>query len=212
MFPAYTYSTVPFNWQTVDGTNLNLSDDSYASIASPFPVTLGAASFSTMYVDSNGKINFSFPETDPANVSLPDPYAGYAFIVAPWWDDLNPIQNTAQNVFWAVTGAAPQRHLVIEWRNVSRASGCQDLAAQVTFQVVFGEGSPDVQFNYLKTAFGGPPDCAVGDHGAHATIGLETNPSIATQFSYDTPSLNDNMSIHFSLVQAPPSVTAASHR
>jgi hypothetical protein len=96
---------------------------------------------------------------------------------------------------------APNRKLVVEWRNVSRASGCRDLAAQVGFQVVFGEGSPDVQFNYLKTAFGGPPECALGDHGAHATIGLETLAPMAAQFSYDTPSLKDQMSIHFSLVK-----------
>ena len=102
VMPAYTYNVVPFNWQTIDGSNLNLSDDSYASIPSPFPVTLGAASFSTMYMDSNGKVSFSSAETDPMNVALPNPYAGYSFMVAPWWDDLNPIQNTAQNVFWGV--------------------------------------------------------------------------------------------------------------
>ena len=201
VLPAYTYSIVPFNWQTIDGTNLNLSDDSYASIASPFPVTLGAASFSSLYVDSNGKVNFSFPETDPANVSLPDPYAGYAFIVAPWWDDLNPIQNTAQNVFWAVTGAAPLRQLVIEWRNVSRASGCTDPTANVTFQAVFFEGSSDVLFNYAHTAFGGPPPCAAGDNGAQATVGIQIVDPSAAQFSFDMPSLTDNLSVRFSLAQ-----------
>ena len=65
-------------------------------------------------------------------------------MVAPWWDDRNPIQNTSQNVFWAVTGAAPQRQLVIEWRNVSRASGCTDPTANVTFQVVFFEKAPPI--------------------------------------------------------------------
>ena len=201
VLPAYTYRIVPFNWQTIDGTNLNLSDDSTASVASDFPVTLGAASFSSVYVDSNGKVNFSFPETDYANVSLPNPYAGYSFMVAPWWDDLNPIQNTAQNVFSAVTGAAPQRQLVIEWRNVSRASGCTDPTANVTFQAVFFEGSSDVLFNYAHTAFGGPPACAAGDNGAQATVGIQIVDPSAAQFSFDTPSLTDNMSIRFSLVQ-----------
>ena len=201
VLPSYTFNVVPFNWQTIDGTNLNLSDDSYASIASKFPVTLGAASFSSVYVDSNGKINFWFPETDPMNVSLPNPFAGYSNIVAPWWDDMNPIQNTAQNVFWAVTGAEPQRQLVIEWRNVSRASGCTDPTANVTFQVVFFEASRDILFNYAHTTFGGAPACALGDNGGHATVGVQIVDPSAAQFSFDTPSLVDNMSIRFSLVQ-----------
>ena len=201
VLPAYTYSIVPYNWQTIDGTNLNLSDDSTASVASPFPVTLGAASFSSLYVDSNGKVNFWFAETDPANVSLPDPYQGYSYMVAPWWDDLNALQNTAQNVYWAVIGAAPQRELVIEWRNVSRASGCTDPTANVTFQVVFFEASSDVLFNYAHTTFGGPSACALGDNGAHATVGIQIVDPSAAQFSFDAPSLTDNLSIRFSLVQ-----------
>jgi hypothetical protein len=187
--PAYTYNVVPFNWQTIDGSNLNLSDDSYASIPSPFPVTLGTASFSTMYVDSNGKVSFSSAEAHSMDVPLPNPCAGYFFMVVPWWDDLNPIQNTAQNVFWAVTGAAPQRQLVIEWRNVSRASGCSDPTANVTFQVVFFEGGSDVLFNYAYTTFAGPPACAVGDNGVHATIGIQIVDPSGAQFSFDAPSL-----------------------
>jgi hypothetical protein len=152
-------------------------------------------------VDSNGKVSFSSAETDPLNVPLPNPYAGYSFMVAPWWDDLNPIQNTAQNVFWAVTGAAPQRQFVIEWRNVSRASGCTDPTANVTFQVVFFEGSTDVLFNYAHTTFGGPPACAAGDNGANATVGIQIVDPSATQFSFDAPNLTDNLSLRFSLVQ-----------
>jgi subtilisin family serine protease len=213
VMPAYVANVVPFTWETITGINLNMSDDSITTINVPFQVTLGGASSPAIGVDSNGRLNFyGFLDSNWMNIPLPSGSATEDYMVAPFWDDLLPVPNTAQNVFTEVIGQAPNRKLVVEWRDVSRASGCQDLAAQVRFQVVFGEGSPDVQFNYLNTAFGGPLDCAAGDHGAHATIGLETVPSLATQFSYDTPSLKDNMSIHFSLVQAPPSVTAASRR
>jgi hypothetical protein len=104
-------------------------------------------------------------------------------------------------VFWAVTGAEPQRQLVIEWRNVSRASGCTDPTANVTFQVVFFEASRDILFNYAHTTFGGAPACALGDNGGHATVGIQIVDPSAAQFSFDTPSLADNMSIRFSLVQ-----------
>jgi serine protease len=202
VMPAYVANVAPFTWETITGTNLNMSDDSIVVINVPFPVILGGASAPAIGVDSNGRLNFyGFLDSNWMNIPLPGHSALESYMVAPFWDDLLAIPNTEQNVFYEVTGQAPNRKLVVEWRNVSRASGCQDLAAQVGFQVVFGEGSPDVQFNYLKTAFGGPPECALGDHGAHATIGLETLAPMAAQFSYDTPSLKDQMSIHFSLVK-----------
>jgi hypothetical protein len=201
VMPAYVANVVPFTWEKITGNNLNMSDDSVATINVPFRVILGGNSNPLLGVDSNGRLDFGgFIESEYVNSRLPS-FLEASYLVAPFWDDLLPVQNTGQNVFYAVTGQAPNRKLVVEWRDVSRASGCQDPAAQVTFQVVFGEGSPDVQFNYLKTAFGGPPACAAGDHGVHATIGLQTVPPIATQFSYDTASLKDQMSVRFTLVQ-----------
>jgi Subtilase family len=210
-FPAaYIYSVVPFRWETISGANLNLSDDSFTFVSLPFPIVLGNVSFSSVYVDSNGKLNFStIVQSDYQNVPLPDPFQGYSYMVAPFWDDLLPIQNSAQNAYWAVTGTQPNRKFVVEWRNVSRANGCQDATAQITFQVVFSESSSDIFFNYADTTFGGPSACAAGDHGASATVGLQTVYPIATQVSYDQPSLRDRMSIQFTPVQAP--AQASSH-
>ena len=199
VIPAYTYSVVPFKRRTIVGTNLNLCDDCTAAIAPPFVINLGGVSFSSVYVDSNGKVNFLFPENDYLNVSLPNTAEAYSFLVAAFWDDLLPIQNTNQNVFWAVVGTAPQRELVIEWRHVSRASGCTDAAATVDFEVVFFEGSNNVLFNYAHTTFGRPPDCALGDHGAHATAGIQLTYPSAAHYSYDQPNLTDNLSLQFTL-------------
>jgi hypothetical protein len=202
VFPAYAYSVVPFRWETITGANLHLSDDSIAFISLPFPVVLGNVGFSSVYVDSNGKLNFStIVESDYQNEPLPQPFQSYNYMVAPFWDDLLPILNTAQNVYWAVTGTPSNRKFVVEWRNVSRASGCHDPAAQITFQVVFSEGGGDIYFNYSDTTFGGPSACAAGDHGASATVGLQLVYPIATQVSYDQPRLTDRMSIQFTPVR-----------
>jgi len=205
VLPAYTYNVAPFSWITIDGTNLNLSDDSTGTIASPFPIVLGGASYSSVYVDSNGKLNFDNPYTDPDNISLVDPLSStmqrYFNLVAAFWDDLLPIPNTAQNVFWAVTGGAPQRELVIEWRNVSRAGGCTDPTATINFEVVLSEGSSDIVVNYRHTTFGGAPDCAAGDQGAHATAGIMVKGPSAVQYGYDAPNLTDNLSLQYKLVQ-----------
>ena len=81
------------------------------------------------------------------------------------------MQGTDQNVFWAVTGTAPNRQLVIEWRNV-RTFDCQtDANANVTFQVVFSESSSNFGFNYSNVVFGDA--CSDQDYGAAASIGME---------------------------------------
>ena len=50
VIPAYTYKPDTFNWRTITGTNLNLSDDSTAAVSSPFPIHEGGATYSTVYV------------------------------------------------------------------------------------------------------------------------------------------------------------------
>jgi len=119
----------------------------------------------------------------------------YFHLVAGFWDDLLCIPNTTQNVFFAVTGEAPQREFVIEWRDVSRASGCTDPTATINFQIVFPEGSNDVLVNYSRTTFSGPPECAKGDKGAHATAGILLTWPSASQFSYEEPNLTDNLAL-----------------
>jgi len=55
--------------------------------------------------------------------------------------------------------------------------------------------------NYSNSAFGGGPACAAGDRGAAATVGLQLLPPIAAQFSVDQPSIQDQMSIQFTLLR-----------
>jgi len=84
---------------------------------------------------------------------------------------------------------------------VSRASGCTDPTANITFQVVFFEESADVLSQYAHTTFGGPAASAAGDHGAHATAGIQLTWPSAAQYSFDTPTLTDNLALRFTLVQ-----------
>ena len=66
---------------------------------------------------------------------------------------------------------------------------------------MFFESTTDILFNYAHTTFGGSPACAAGDNGANATVGIQIVDPSATQFSFDAPSLTDNLSLRFSLVQ-----------
>ena len=185
---TYGYVQTNFNYTTITGANLNLGDDSVASVIPPFPIQFGGGSFSSAYVSSNGTISFTdafagyndFPLVSggfPSFVPRPNT------LIAPLWMDLYPIKNSPQNVFWAVTGSAPNRQFVVEWRNVRSFLCRTDSSANVTFEVVFQENSSNVLFNYQDTVFGDA--CASQDDGLLATIGLQPSPT--TGVDYSTP-------------------------
>src|SRR5438552_13021875 len=59
----YNASSTAFSYRTISGTNLNFGDDSSALITPPFSIRFGGGSFSSLYVGSNGNVNFSGPFT-----------------------------------------------------------------------------------------------------------------------------------------------------
>ena len=199
----YSYSTTSQSYRVITGTTLNFADDSAAQITPGFPILFGGGSFSNLFVSSNGNVNFTTFFFDWANASLTTPPASaIGTLVAPFWDDLFSVPGTAQNVFWAVTGAAPNRELVLEWRDVRHFDCNADGTATVRFQVVFFEGSSDILFNYADTAFGG--GCAALDTGASATIGVQTASDQATTYSLNSPSIIDGASLLWTLAGPPP--------
>ncbi|PYO55452.1 MAG: hypothetical protein DMD83_19570, partial [Candidatus Rokuibacteriota bacterium] len=198
----YSYSPTTLVWRTISGSNLNLSDDSSAAISPPFPIRFGGASFATVYVNGNGYLSFTGPFNSYVNAAIPTSAIGT--LVAPFWDDLYPVPGTAQNAFWAVTGAAPNRELVIEWRDV-RQFGCNsDSTATVKFQVVFFESSSNILFNYADTVFGG--GCGFADYGAAATVGVQVSPTRGTQFSFNAPRLSASTALLWTLPPPPPAL------
>jgi hypothetical protein len=130
--------------------------------------------------------------------------------VAPFWDDLFGVSGTAQNVFWDVTGTAPNRELVIEWRDVRQFSCNTDGTVTVKFQVVFFEGSSDILFNYADVLFDGA--CAFANQGAAATVGVQVGSNSANQYSFNSASLVNGTALLWTLPSTNPaiSVTPAS--
>jgi hypothetical protein len=100
-----------------------------------------------------------------------------------------------------VLGTAPNRELVIEWRNV-RPYACRNdsPAPTVTFQVVLFEATNHVLFNYQDVIFGG--NCANLDKGGSATIGVQVSTTDATQIGYNSQILSDNLTVHWTTVTA----------
>ena len=196
--PVGTYVLVPyrppsfvtFEWRNISGTNLNLDDDDSVSITPPFPIKFGGIEFSELWVNSNGNITLTAPflaswvnDTLPTNL--------IDGVIAPFWQDLQPDPDTDRNVFWDVIGNAPNRELVIEWRNVRLYGGATN--ETVRFQVVFRENSDEILFLYADTIFGGNSSWA--DNGAGATIGIQVALGSATLFSYKTASVKSGTAL-----------------
>jgi subtilisin family serine protease len=194
---SYRCTTPSPTWRTITGTNLNLGDDTSTAITPGFPVRFGTTSYTTVNVGSNGVLSFTNSITAYSNTQLPN--TSYTTIVAPFWDDLYP--TGADNVYWEVLGTAPNRELVIEWRNV-RPFACRNdsPAPTVTFQVVLFEATNHVLFNYQDVIFGG--NCANLDKGGSATIGVQVSTTDATQIGYNSQILSDNLTVHWTTVTA----------
>jgi subtilisin family serine protease len=195
----YTVASTSFNYRTITGTNLNLSDDQVAQITPPFPIRFGGGNFTDLWVNDNGTVSFtgSFPSPPWDNTTIPIPTL--STLVAPFWDDLAAVSGTAQNVWWGVTGTAPNRELVIEWRDIPNWN-CP--STSVKFQVVFFERRSDILFNYADTVFGGgcvSADGMIPDNGGSAIVGVQVTENLGTQFSFNTPSLNNNTALLWTL-------------
>jgi subtilisin family serine protease len=204
---AYSHSPIAFAWRdiTESGIALNVGDESFAMITSPFLVPFGDFGGSYhLVVGSNGHISFAPRFFFGDFLNTPLPALGRVNLVAPFWDDLFPIPGSFHNVFVAVRGAPPTRELVIEWRDVSHFACAFPLTETVRFQVVFFEGRSDILFQYADTTFGlSSADCLLANQGGSATVGVQIAPGVATPFSFNAPVLTDNRAILWSTT--PPS-------
>ncbi len=202
----YSYTSTGFQYRSFSGTSLKLIDYSYAYIDSPFPLSFGGGAYEGVYAFDNGYLSFDSELPQMGN-ALPYQYA--STVIAPFWDDLIP--TSTGNVFWTVNGTAPNRELVIEWRNMGHAGCATDGSQSVTFEIVLFENTTDILFNYLKTAFGGT--CSANDYGALASIGVQANSTVAKQYSFQKVSLADNTALTWKATlpqNLAPSITAIS--
>lgn len=207
---APTYVTVP-------GTSLDLGDDDVVKVTSPFPVQFGGGAFSQTYVSSNGTISFTnafsnflnqplplnyLQLMNSANPPPPPPDFPVVTLIAPLWQDLVPIKGSNQNVFWGISGTTPNRQLVIEWRNVRTYLCREDANANVTFEAVFSESTSEVQFNYSNVVFGDA--CSNQDFGNAATVGIQIDQNVGTQWSSDQMAVANGTSLVWTIADANP--------
>jgi hypothetical protein len=135
---------------TVGGATANY-DDGIAEVALPFPVNFYGSPVSTIRVVTNGFIHMNNTGTSTAftNATIPS-VATPNGAVYPMWDDFALQNGTAGNCYVQTDGVAPNRTFTVSWENVGQYSFTTAITpvGSNNFQVVFTEGSDDIQFRY----------------------------------------------------------------
>ena len=125
-------------------------------------------------MDSNGLLSFVQPSQGYAtNTAIPDAAPPNAAIYA-FWDDL--LVKDVSSVRTAVTGTAPNRQFIVEWRNVN----FYGTGLYVKFEVILSENGT-ITLNYGDIA-----TTKTREQGDSATVGIENaSGTAAVQHSFN---------------------------
>jgi hypothetical protein len=174
----------------VGTTNQSITaDDTTKSVTLPFSFTFAGTAYSSIKVSSNGNAHFGTASNAYNNVAIPTA-ANPNALLAVFWDDLAP--NLGGAIYTGVSGTAPNRTFVIEWRNVNHygVSGTNG----ATFEIQLDESTNHVWFLYQDTDFGSTSYNA----GVSATSGVENAAGTAgNQYSFNSAVLTANKVLHF---------------
>lgn len=200
LLPGYTPNdTGPSAFVDVSasGTALGFAassgDDEIVGVTMPFSFSFYGASSDQLCVSNNGLIFFGVGDPCPTGGST-IPWFGNAELPAaslpnpailPYWDDFG---NGPGDVFYATQGTAPSRKFIVQWNNIQHYSSSPHGAV---FEVIFDEAASTIAFEYSIASFG----TATYDNGLSATVGLQSDASLANQYSFNTASLSDGKSI-----------------
>lgn len=146
-----------------------------ARVALPFTFRFYNQPYTEVVMSRYGYLAFAGSDSaDNFNSTIPhnSSFSVDTFI-APWWDSLAQPTGTSANFAWTVTGSAPNRVVVFEWRDVG-TSTTTPAAQRFAFQVHLFETTNMIRFSYGATQ---PPSTSgsVGIQGARM-IGLSGLP------------------------------------
>jgi subtilisin family serine protease len=160
-------------------------DDASTAVNLPFEAFYYGRAYNRAFVSTNGNINFLAANTEFSNGSIPSTATPNAAIYA-LWDDM--VVDAQARMFTKMSGTAPNREFVVEWRNALFF----DTTLRVDFEVVLSEkGEISLRYRNLDAANG-------RETGSSATVGIENHAgNDALQYSFNQSTLSDAQSIRF---------------
>ncbi|PWU47047.1 hypothetical protein DLJ47_31395 [Micromonospora sp. S4605] len=134
----------------------------------PFPVKLYGESHTSAWISANGLISFKDPAyfgwigSAPGTIPSPAAEGSPNAAVYVHWDDW--VIDSQARIATKISGTAPNRQWVVEWRNVHLYG---DTNTRATFEVIFAEGG-DITLAYADIDPAKPVE-----RGGEATVGIE---------------------------------------
>jgi hypothetical protein len=161
-------------------------DDCMTPVTFPFPVTFYGGTATTANVSSNGNLQFVSNEDNYRPGCLPN--EGFDSAILPYSDDLMT-DKPGNGIFTGLSGSAPNRIFVIEWR-----TSYYFRTGTANFELVFRENSPIISVIYGVTT----------DHGAFETSGVQAALGVfeRTGFSCLSPDLTPGLQVDYVPVSA----------
>ena len=181
---ATNYTASPTTGVIVPGVTDtgNHCDDCTTPLTLPFPLTLYGVQYTTGSVSSNGNLQFGGTSTSLGAACLPNP-AFTSPTIFLYQDDLRT-DGAGDGIFTLVTGTAPNRTYIIEWRTTyfGRAGNSNE-------ELVFAENNP----NQVSMVYG-----ANADNGTGETSGVQQSPTgLFTQYSCTTATLTAGLRVDY---------------
>jgi len=130
----------PYNWiNTTTGTELLLGDNGYSTQDLPFNFTYYNETYSTIYLGANGYLSFTDPTPDDlTNDPIPSADADNDYLIAPFWDNLQPASGGGTIYVQNFTN-----YWIAAWFDIEHNDGNYI----GTFEVILYENG-DIIFNY----------------------------------------------------------------
>ncbi|HEY9367353.1 S8 family serine peptidase [Streptomyces sp.] len=163
-------------------TKLTYSSTTFgtATFALPFAVPFYGKTYRQATASVDGVLSFGASSTSSTNTTLPTASTPNGALY-PFWDNLTV--DAEAGVYWAATGIAPHRKIVVEWRNALIAGSTT--GERISFAAVLSEdGSASLHYKDVS---------GTGlENGSSATIGAESHTGTdALLYSFNEGTLAD---------------------
>ncbi|MES2557874.1 MAG: GEVED domain-containing protein [Bacteroidota bacterium] len=167
---------------STSGTDLGLFDDDEAGVTLPWAWNVNGTTVNTITIGNNGGVLFN---TLAGNVG----YGAFGTGFFPFAQDLNTPEATG-GVFWESVGVAPNRQLIVMWKDLSHYT-FPAVTDGSTFELIVEE-SGDVYYVYQDVILGQ----TFWDNGEDAEIAANTPNGNVVVSMNDATYLTNNSCVH----------------
>jgi hypothetical protein len=171
-----------FNWVDVSAIGAPLTfvhnDSTAAAVPLGFEFPYYGQMRTSIIVSANGWLSFTSHANAYNNTALPNPSAP-GNLIAPFWDDLDPLQTGAQVLWWSDNADS----FVVSFQAVPHWGST--VVGTYTFQAILTRDG-DVTYQY-QTLTGTYTNCTVGQQNADGADGL--------QVAYNQTYLHSNLAV-----------------